>query len=368
MSIKKTFFIFTPFFFIITAYIQISTNPKHTTEKNTISATALYETSPMPHGKADDSADDPAIWINRKKTAESKIIGTDKLGGLTVYNLHGEELFYYPHGNMNNVDIRYDFILGNDTIDLVCSSNLSNKSIAIYKISEDGRLTDIASGTIQSKMNGNVYGFCMYKSPVTGTIYAFVNSIRGEVEQWELIPNSKNISASLVRSFALGTQIEGMVADDENQNLFIAEERSGIWKFDAEPNAVALGEKIVKNTGSENNNAQSDQEGLAIYYLPGNAGYLIVSNQGDNNFNIYEKNTPHNYLGSFRIVDGVVDGAEETDGVEIYSYALNQDFQHGLLVVQDGQNYEGNNLIAQNFKLVPWENIARLFNDALEEN
>ena len=368
MRIKNTSFIIILLFITLTSYIQISTRSQQTSKENMPSTTALYETSPMPHEKTADSADDPAIWINRKETAESKIIGTDKLGGLVVYNLQGEELFYYPHGNMNNVDLRYDFILGNDTIDVVCASNRSNKSIAIYKISEDGSLTNIASKVIKTKMIGNVYGFCMYKSPVSGAFYAFVNSISGEVEQWELIPNSGNITASLVRSFKLGTPIEGMVADDENQSLFIAEEFSGIWKFAADPDAGTIGEKIVGNNGSENRNTPSDQEGLAIYYLPDNAGYLVVSNQGNNNFNIYERNTPHNYLGNFRIVDGIVDGAEETDGVEIYSYALNQDFKHGLMVVQDGQNYDGNNLAPQNFKLIPWENVARLFNIALKEN
>ena len=74
-------------------------------------------------------------------------------------------------------------------------------------------------------------------------------------------------------------------------------------------------------------------------------------------------------MGSFRIADGVVDGAEETDGLEIYSFQLNDDFRHGLLVVQDGFNTdEAGKDEPQNFKLVAWENVAGLFQKALRMN
>ncbi len=46
-----------------------------------------------------------------------------------------------------------------------------------------------------------------------------------------------------------------------------------------------------------------------------------------NSYAVYERKTLHNYLGSFRIVDDLVDGTEEPDGPDIFSFALNVGFQ-----------------------------------------
>lgn len=333
-----------------------------------LTTTARYETTAMPESNQEDAADDPAIWANNQDLAKSKIVGTDKKGGLAVYDLQGQQLFYYPDGNMNNVDVHYGFILGSDTIDLVCASNRSNHSIAIYKINTDGSLTNIAARLISSEMQDEVYGFCLYKSPETSKYYAFINSKIGEVEQWELVASDSLIDARKVRSFNLGTQVEGMIADDENQTLFIGEENNGVWKFDAEPNGKNIGEKLAQSSESDNKNIRFDIEGLAIYYLPEGKGYLLASSQGNYSYAVYDRQAPHQYIGSFRIVDGIIDGAEETDGIEIYSYALNSDFKHGLLVVQDGYNYDSDSAKAQNFKLVAWEDIAAIFKPTLKKN
>ncbi len=330
--------------------------------------TALYETMPVPHTSREDAADDPAIWVNALDPVESRIIGTDKKGGLAVYNLKGEQLFYYPDGMMNNVDLRHHFIAGNDTIDIVCASNRSNQSIAIYKIGNGGSLIKIAARSITTQMQEEVYGLCMYRSPETGKYYVFMNSKGGEVEQWELLATDSLIDAQLVRNFKLGTQVEGMVADDENQALFISEEVKGIWKFNAEPGGNNEKKRLEKSSEYDNGNILFDIEGLSIYYLPDGNGYLLASIQGNYSYAVYQRKAPHKYMGSFRIAEGVIDGAEETDGLDIYSFALNDDFGHGLLVVQDGYNYDNNKLRPQNFKLVAWENVATLFKPALLTN
>ena len=52
------------------------------------------------------------------------------------------------------------------------------------------------------------------------------------------------------------------------------------------------------------------------------------------------------------IKDGVVDGVQETDGLEVSSLKT-PTFRNGLLIVQDGDN--GNK--PQNFKYVNWTHI-----------
>ena len=48
---------------------------------------AVVETDPVPNG--DGAADDPAIWVDRDDPSRSTVIGTDKDGGLGVYDLTG---------------------------------------------------------------------------------------------------------------------------------------------------------------------------------------------------------------------------------------------------------------------------------------
>jgi len=54
--------------------------------------TAVIETKPVPGEINEDSADDPAIWVNQADHDKTVIIGTDKKGGLATYSIKGEQL------------------------------------------------------------------------------------------------------------------------------------------------------------------------------------------------------------------------------------------------------------------------------------
>jgi 3-phytase len=157
-----------------------------------------------------------------------------------------------------------------------------------------------------------------------------------------------------------------MVADDDNSVLFVGEEDKGIWKFNAEPDAPAKGILIMKSGEADNPNIKSDVEGLAIYCLPNGNGYLIASSQGNDSYAVFNRKEPYDYLGSFRIVDGTIDGTEVTDGLDVTSAPLGNTFHHGLLVVQDGINKENGKSSAQNFKLADWDSVAIKFTPSLE--
>ena len=77
--------------------------------------------------------------------------------------------------------------------------------------------------------------------------------------------------------------------------------------------------------------------------------------------------SPNKFIGSFKIIDGLnVDGAEVTDGVDVCNMPLGNLFPHGLLVVQDGKNFELGKPAAQNFKLIRWDSIAIKFKPSLK--
>lgn len=321
---------------------------------------AAIETTPTPHSKNDDSADDPAIWINKNQPEKSVIIGTDKKGGLATYDLTGNQLNYYNTGDMNNCDLRVGFPLNGDTIDVLAASNRTMQSVSLFKINENGELDSIHNRIIKSEMIDEVYGLCMYNSSKTGQFYVFVNSKAGEVEQWELVAVDNKIDAKLVRSFQLGTQTEGMVADDETGILYVGEEQAGIWKFDAEPDGSTEG-KFIPKSSKENSNIKYDIEGLAIYATDSINGYLVASSQGNFSYAVFERQGENKYLGSFRITDGVADDVEETDGLDITTAAL-PGFLQGMLVVQDGFNYDAKKKKSQNYKYISWAEIAKVLN------
>ncbi len=354
------------FFILLFAFLFDSCNrpsegSRKAGEHITNTVVAAIETQPTPQGKNDDSADDPAIWIHPSNPEKSVIIGTDKKGGLATYNLNGEQLNYYPFGDMNNCDLRTGFPINGDTIDILAASNRTMQSVSLFRITENSGLDSIHNRIIHSKMSDEVYGLCMYKSKKTGLFYVFVNGKSGEVEQYELIAAENKIDAELVRTFSLGTQTEGMVADDETGTLYIGEEVAGVWKFDAEPNGSTDG-IFIKNSSEENPNIKYDVEGLAIYATDSVNGYLVASSQGNYSYSIFERQGENKYLGSFRITDGEIDGVEETDGLEISNVPL-PGFPKGILVVQDGFNYDGKKKKSQNFKIISWDEMEILISD-----
>jgi 3-phytase len=315
-------------------------------------AEATVETEPVP--SSGDAADDAAVWVHPDDAGSSTIIGTDKDSGLAVYDLAGQEIQFLSDGRLNNVDVRYGFPLGGEVVDIVAAGNRSDDTIAVYRVDPVSR--DLVSATAGSLPIGigEAYGFCLYHSPVSGNYYAFVNDQGGDVEQWRLQDNGQGlVEAVLVRSFGVGSQTEGMAADDELGWLYVGEEAEGIWRYGAEPDAGTQRTQ-VDSTGSQGH-LTADVEGLAIYYAAGGTGYLLASSQGSSEFTVYRRQGENDYVMTFEVTGaGGIDDVSGTDGIDVCNVALGQVFPLGVFVAQDNSN-PGDN---QNFKLVPWDSIA----------
>ncbi len=311
---------------------------------------ATVETDPVP--SRGDAADDPAVWVHPKDPAQSVIIGTDKQGGIAVYELSGKQLHYYAHGKLNNVDIRYGVQLGGSSVDLVAASNKSTNSFIFYKVDAETRgLINVTGQRVA--LSAAAYGFCLYRSQLTGKLYGFNVSKSGKVDQVELELIGERVTGRRIRTLRLGGQGEGCVADDETGVLYVGEERRGVWKFDAEPSSKNPG-KLQLKVGEAP--LVADVEGLALYPGRGGAGYLIVSSQGNHSFSVFERQGENRFVVKFQIGDGPsIDGVSDTDGIDVLPTALGPLFPEGVFIAQDGSNPGGN----QNYKLVPWQVIAR---------
>ncbi|WP_127534370.1 phytase [Paenibacillus kobensis] len=340
--------------------LVVAENEKYTKPGDAIprvKVTAKTETAAVESG--DDAADDPAIWVDPDNPADSKLLATNKGGGLLVYDLNGKQLQSYATGKMNNIDLRYDFPLGGKKIDIAAATNRTTNTIDVFQFKGDtGELVDIVAKPIKAKME-EVYGISLYHSLKTGKFYVMALGKKGEFEQYELSGNgSGKITGKLVREFRLATQSEGMVADDEYGYVYIAEEDAAIWKYSAEPDG---GAKQIKQVDiADGRRLEDDIEGLTLYYAKDGKGYLIASSQGSNSYSIYKREGDNAFISSFSIADGgQVDGTTETDGIDVIGFGLGEQFPYGLFVSQDDANMENGKKLNQNFKLVPWEEIAQ---------
>lgn len=322
---------------------------------------ADVETEAVTARTGDDAADDAAIWLNPQDSSRSIIIGTVKGYGLEVYNLQGKRLHQYEIGSPNNIDLRYDFVLNNgDTVDILACSERVKNEVLVYQIDpNDFSLKLLSAHRLQSKVD-EVYGLCLYKSPVDTSFYVFVNGKNGKIEQWKLLPFAESeITGEVVRELQVASQPEGMVADDINQMAYIGEEVRGIWKFRAEPDQP-INMTFIAQSGQENPNITYDIEGLTIYYASDSTGYLISSSQGNNSYAVFERQGKNHYLGSFAIgASATIDDTYDTDGIDVTAANLGAPFVSGLFIVQDGDNTDANGKhISQNFKLIAWDKIA----------
>ena len=320
--------------------------------RSTVQPTARVETEPVPH--AGDAADDPALWIHPEDPALSLLLGTDKDGGVHVYDLNGSDRGVVGDGaKPNNVDILYGFDLEGGKVDLAFASlrSRSARGVKIWSIDATRRsLTDVTEdGVIPMES----YGVCGYHSARTGRSYIFATERSGKVAQWELKQRGHGtIGATKVRTVAVANDAtEGCVADNDLGFLYVAAEKHGIWKTDAEPEGDTRGRWIAR-VGRDGLTA--DVEGLAIYYAAGGRGYLLASSQGSDTFMVFERDGDNRYVRTIDPAPGAIDDVNDTDGIDVTSVPTTLRFPRGVFVVQDGTNPGGN----QNFKLYAWEDIA----------
>lgn len=308
------------------------------------------ETTPV--AEAGDAADDPAIWINRRQPQASRILGTNKQAGLEVYDLGGKRLQQLAVGAVNNVDLRQALQLRDGTLDLAAASHRPTNAVALFAIDPvNGELT--ALGLWPTELN-DIYGLCMYRSPA-GQGYVIVNDKDGRFVQYRVDGSVRAPELVAQRRFAVDGQPEGCVADDLRGRLFVGEEDRGVWTLSAQAQDPAA-PQLIHAVGKE---LQADVEGLALYQGPRHA-YLLVSSQGNDSYVVYDAEAPYALRGVFRAglnAQAGVDGASETDGLELTSAALGPDYPLGLLVVQDGRNRLPPQ--PQNFKLLSWASVLQ---------
>lgn len=310
------------------------------------------QTAPM--ARRGDAADDPAIWVDPRTARNGRVLGTNKKQGLLVYDLDGRQRQLLEVGRINNVDLRQRVRAGGRLFDLAVATQRDENSLVLFGIASDGRVAELARLPTDLR---EIYGICVARN-AEGGLDAFPNDKDGRIQQYRVELAGGRWQARRLREFRLESQVEGCVVDEANGRLFVGEEKRGIWAVDigeaklATPTEPAL----VLAAGAE---LQADVEGLALYR--GRAGapsYLVVSSQGDDSYLVLDAAPPFALRGGFRIGINAkkgIDGASETDGLEVSSADFGGIYGDGLLVVQDGHKRLPDG--PQNFKYVPWRAV-----------
>ena len=314
---------------------------------------ALDETGPV--NTAEDAADDPAIIINYENPSASLFFGTDKTAGVYLYDLKGVKQSFSPLGAINNIDVRQK----NSEIYLA-ATNRSNQSVEYWVIDQDTFFANthesqdifsLSKRSFSMASNIDIYGICI--GMIGGTPVAFATEDAGpSVEMWTL-ENQK-----LIGAFNNGGESEGCVFDDENQTLFISEEETnGVLKaYDLNQEYPFRNPVIVD---SREGNIGGDPEGVAIYKTSDTEGYVILSSQGDNKYNVYNRQKPYQFISSFTVDDSPrgIDGTSHTDGISVSSFNFGGKYTKGMMIAQDDENIDGEELKNQNFKIIPFTKI-----------
>ncbi|MDW8290285.1 MAG: phytase [Armatimonadota bacterium] len=307
-------------------------------------------------------ADDPAIWLHPQSPTRSLIIGTDKGGGLYVFNLQGQQVQRITGlRRPNNVDVEYGLRLGNRRVDIAVATEREAGRLRIYAI-EGGRLRDIGHPEGTRVFVGEEgdralpMGIALYRRPRDGVIFAIVSRKSGPQEgylwQYQLVPQRDGtVSLRKVRAFGRFSgegEIEAVAVDDALGYVYYADERFGIRKYHADPDHPRAGEELAVFGTS---GFEGDREGIAIYPTGARTGYILCVDQRPEDSVVYlypregSRTNPHQHEPALAVIRS---SADETDGLEVTSRALGGRFPRGVLVMMNSKG--------KNFFLYPWQN------------
>ncbi|MCD8739140.1 phytase [Mucilaginibacter roseus] len=310
----------------------------------------LYVSEPV----AFDS-DDPAIWVNPADRAKSLVIGTDKdaNGALYVFDLKGKiikDKVVKGLKRPNNVDVAYGLILDGKPTDIAVATERITHKLRIFSVPEmkavDGGGIPVFEGENEVSGFRDLMGIALYTAP-DKKIYAIVGRKTGPTQGdylWQyLLQDAGNgtVKATLVRKFGKYSgkkEIESIAVDNEMGYIYYSDEQFGVRKYYADP---AKGDEELNIFAKEG--FLEDHEGISIYKTGKGTGYILVSDQSAGQFKAYKREGDNAFVKSIRV------STSNSDGSDMVSVPLNNDFKHGLFVAMSDD---------RTFQFYRWEDLA----------
>jgi 3-phytase len=304
-------------------------------------------------------SDDPAIWINKMNLDSSLVLGTDKHkknGGVYVFHLNGKidsSRSKLGLKRVNNVDVAYQFLFKGNKIDIAVATERDEQSIRVFSLPS---MEIIDGGGVKVFEDDSLHlpmGIALYKRPTDGNIYAIVGRKEGPqtnyLYQYLLYDSSGIVKAELVRKFGAYSgkkEIESIAVDQKLGYVYYSDEQFGIRKYYADPDSSNHELGLFGN-----GEFKEDNEGISIYESSETTGYILVSNQSDNSFNIYPREGTPNNPHEHNLIKRIPFSTNNSDGSEITAVEL-PGFKGGLFVAMSDN---------KTFQFYSWQQIlARL--------
>ncbi|WP_246197780.1 phytase [Chitinophaga agrisoli] len=284
-------------------------------------------------------SDDPAIWINPADTAHSLIVGTDKNtdGALYVFDLDGK--IVKKVGGLkrpNNVDIAYGLSLNGQPTDIAVTTERENNRIRIFRLPDMQPVDGGGIPVFDGEQERAPMGISLYTRPSDKAIFAIVGRKTGPdssyLWQYRLQDNGKGeIAATVVRKFGRYSgikEIESIAVDNELGYIYYSDEQAGIRKYYADPEK-GNAELAIFGKGE----FKADNEGISIYKTGPGAGYVLVSDQDANSFNVYRREGAANAPQQHTLLQRIPVSAINSDGSDVTNLPIGSRFPKGLFVV-----------------------------------
>lgn len=305
-------------------------------------------------------SDDPAIWLNPQDPAKSLVIGTDKneQGALYVFDLDGKIILDKVVRDLkrpNNVDIVYGLILNGKPTDIAVTTERMTHKLRLFSL-PDMKPVDNGGLEVFSGETGPEYrdlmGIALYTAK-DGNKYAVVGRKNGPLTGgyiWQYLlgdDGTGRVKATLVRKFGEYSgkkEIESIAVDNELGYIYYSDEQVGVRQYYADPK---MGNKQLALFGTTG--FKADHEGISIYKLTATTGYILVSDQGANRFQIFNREGTKTDPFAHRLLKIVPVAARQSDGSDVTASPLNQKFKHGLFVAMSDD---------KTFHFYRWEDIA----------
>lgn len=291
-------------------------------------------------------SDDPAIWMDRADPAKSLVIGTDKNvdGSLFVFDLSGailENRCVHGLNRPNNVDVEYGLILKGKPVDIVVVTERGTNKLRIYQLPDMNPIDNGGIPVFEGENLREPMGIALYRRKSDGNIYAVVSRKKGPTEGylWQYLlqdDGSGVVKGTKVRAFGKWSgkkEIEAIAVDDLAEVVYYSDERFGIRKYKANPDAENADRELAIFGQS---GFAADQEGIAVYDNPAGGVMVIVSDQGGGALRVYGSNSID--ADQYRFLDSVPFMATETDGIDLCTTIRTSAFPEGLLVAMSNDH------------------------------
>lgn len=279
--------------------------------------------------------DDPAIWINPQDASQSLIIGTDKEteGGLFVFDLNGKIVNKVPGlKRPNNVDVEYGFNFQGKKIDIAVTTERQQNKIRIYEVPSMEEIGAIS--VFEGETDRDPMGISIYKNPHTEEIFAIVGRKFGPTGtylwQYKLSENNGKVTGEVLRKFGNFSgkkEIESIAVDDELGFIYYSDEGFGVRKYYADP---AKGNQELALFGQKD--FKEDVEGISIYDTDDGKGYILISNQQADTFNVYRREGDNGIANQHYRIAEIPVSTKESDGSEVVNVNLGPKFPNGVFV------------------------------------